>query len=69
MIRNAHYRKIPCYFDDETNEIIGRNWIYDLLVDLNIWLDINVFDVEEFPILVECTNEEVEEYNKLQKHD
>ena len=53
MIRNARYRGIPCWFDLETEELIGKNWFYDFLVDINVWLDINVFDVEEFPIWIE----------------
>lgn len=51
--RKAKYRKIPAYFDMETNEIYGRNWLFDKLIDLNIWFDVNVVKVNEFPIEIE----------------
>lgn len=52
-MRRALYRKIPCYFDKETNEIIGRNKFYDILLDIVIWFDLNILQVEEFPIWIE----------------
>lgn len=53
MKKKAKYRSIPCYYDTETEELIGRNWFYDMLVEINIWLDLNIFNVDEFPIWIE----------------
>ena len=33
--KNAHYRNIPAYFNIEESAIEGRNWFYDLLIDIN----------------------------------
>ena len=32
-MKKALYRSIPCYYDEETNEIEGRSWFYDILID------------------------------------
>jgi len=52
-MKKAYYRSIPAYYNLETGELIGRNWFYSLLIDINIWIDINIIQVEEFPILIE----------------
>jgi hypothetical protein len=52
-MKKAKYRGIPCYFNIFTCEIEGRNWFYDLLLDLNIWIDVNIVGVEGFPIIIE----------------
>ena len=52
-MKKARYRGIPAYFDVFTGELKGRNWFYDLLIDVNVWLDVNIFLVEEFPIWIE----------------
>jgi hypothetical protein len=49
----AYYRKIPAYFNPETNELYGRNWFYNLLITINLWVDVNIVQVEEFPIEIE----------------
>ncbi len=51
--KKAYYRSIPAYFNLETNEIKGRNWFYNILISINLWIDINIIEVEEFPIMVE----------------
>ena len=28
-----------CYFNEDTNEVKGTNWVYDKLIDLFIWID------------------------------
>lgn len=40
----AHYRGVPCYFNQITNEIEGRNWIYKILLDQAIWYDMEFGD-------------------------
>lgn len=46
---NAYYYKIPCYYNFETHEVIGRNWFYDILIKIFIVLHV-VFVIEDFPI-------------------
>jgi len=50
--KDAKYMGIPCWFNPETNELIGKNWLYDKLLQLAIWVDINIIMVESFPIKV-----------------
>jgi hypothetical protein len=52
-MKKAYYRGIPAYFDPETNELMGRNVFYDILIDINIWFDVYIVDIEEFPIWIE----------------
>lgn len=58
MKRKAHYRAIPAWFDESTGELEGRNWFYEILIEINVWLDVNVFDVEDFPIWVEVDDDD-----------
>ncbi len=53
MNKKAYYRKIPIYFNPENNQITGRNWFYEILLNINIWIDIKIVGIEEFPILME----------------
>lgn len=57
-MKKATYRSIPCYFDRHTNLLIGRNWFYDLLVRINIWLDYNVLGIEDLPVYIQEDEEE-----------
>ena len=52
-LKNARYRGIPCYWNPINDEIVGKNWLYDLLIDIALWVDINVINVDEFPLWVE----------------
>ncbi len=58
MQRKARYRAIPCWFDTTTDELTGRNWFYDILVDINIWFDLNILELDELPIWVEVDEPE-----------
>jgi hypothetical protein len=51
--KNAKYRGVPCWFNPLNNEIKGKNKLYDILIDILVWFDMNVFIVDEFPIWVE----------------
>lgn len=51
--RKAYYRGIPAYFNLLTSDLEGRNWLYDVLIDINVWIDIHIVEVETFPILIE----------------
>ena len=57
-MKRAKYRGIPCFFNLETGDIKGQNKFYDLLLDFMIWLDVHVFEVDGFPVLVEKDNHE-----------
>ena len=56
-MRKAYYRWIPCYYDPMTEELEGRNWFYDFLLDIVLWVDIQVFIVDYFPIYIEDDNQ------------
>ena len=30
----VYYRRIPCYFNPETYELYGRNWFWELCVEI-----------------------------------
>jgi hypothetical protein len=51
--RNASYRGIPCWFNPINDELKGKNKLYEFLLVIMLWIDINIFEVEEFPIWVE----------------
>lgn len=48
----AFYRKIPAYYNESTHEIIGRNWIFDKLIAINVFVDFKLIGIEYLPILV-----------------
>lgn len=52
MVR-AFYRGIPAYFNPFTNELKGRNIVYGLLIDVVLFLDVEVFGIDYFPIELE----------------
>lgn len=56
--KNAKYRGWPCWYDPIDSEIIGKNWFYSIMIDINIWLDVEIFQVEAFPIEIEDEDEE-----------
>lgn len=49
----AKFYGIPVYFQPEENEIIGRNWFYDFLLNRIIIPFILLFGVNEFAIKIE----------------
>lgn len=51
--KKAKYRGIPCYYNEETEELGGRNWFYDILVSINIFLDYEIFLLDELPIWID----------------
>jgi len=51
-MKNAYYRSIPVYFNPDTDDIKGRNKIYDIMLDIAIWFDIDVLGLDYFPIHV-----------------
>ncbi len=53
MKRRGYYRGIPIYFSEYENEIWGRNGFYDALLSVMLWIDIEIFEEEDFPIWLE----------------
>ena len=41
MFKNAKYRGIPCWYNEDIDELEGKNWLYNILIDINIWVDVN----------------------------
>lgn len=41
-MKRAYYRGIPIFYDPCTEDIKGRNWFYEILVDIMLWLDVNI---------------------------
>lgn len=54
----AYYREIPCYFNPLNNQIWGRNDFYEILLQIAIWIDINIVLVDEFPVWIEKDEKE-----------
>lgn len=52
-MKKARYHNIPCWYESATRDLFGRNWFYDVLVDINKWLDVYIFEVEELEIKIE----------------
>lgn len=52
-MKNGTYRRIPVYFNEDTGELVGKNWFYDKLVSLNLWWDVSVLGLEYLPIWIE----------------
>jgi len=46
------YWGIPIYFNPENNEVKGRNWFFDFLISIVVWVDalslciLNAFGIE-----------------------
>ena len=57
--KKALYRRIPIYYNEETTEMIGRNWFYDLLAEINAYIDFYILEIEEVPILIEVEEDEI----------
>lgn len=55
---HAKYRFIPCWFNDFTNDVSGKNKMWNMLLGIVIWIDVNVVGVDEFPLWVEDSQNE-----------
>ena len=51
--RYSELYRIPIWYKEETEEIVGRNWFYDLILDIVVWIDVEIIRIESFDILVE----------------
>ena len=36
-----------CYFNVDTNDVIGTNWFNDKMIELFIWLDVEVLEFND----------------------
>ena len=49
---DAKYMGIPCYYRESDNMIIGRNYFYDIILSIAVWIDINIIGVHSFMIKI-----------------
>ena len=50
--KNARYAGIPCWLNFADNELIGQNWFYDKILSVILFIDINLFLVDGFRIVI-----------------
>lgn len=43
-MKHAKYWGIPCLFNEENNEIVGKNWLFDKLIYFCVWFDMEFRD-------------------------
>lgn len=55
-MKKARYFGIPCYFNPETTDLRGRNKFYSFLLEIALWVDINIIGVEGFVIHIKDEN-------------
>ncbi len=41
-----------CYFNEHTGELEGTNWINNKMIELFVWLDVNLTKNESFAIQI-----------------
>jgi len=61
----THYAKfygVPCYFNEHTSELAGRNRFYEWLLGIMVWIEAN-FPSSEHGFPIEIGNE-LENSNK-----
>jgi len=49
---DAKYRGIPCRFNLTRDELYTDNKFYSVLINVMIWVDVNILFTKEFPILI-----------------
>jgi hypothetical protein len=55
-MKRGYYRRIPVFVKELAGggaEVEGRNWFYNILVDIMLWIDIEIIMVEEFDVWIE----------------
>lgn len=55
-MKKGYYRGIPIWVEFENSlgaEIEGRNWFYDILVNIALWIDVEILMVDGFDVWVE----------------
>lgn len=55
-MKKGFYRGIPVWVNVENSysaEIRGRNWFYDKLVNIMVWIDVEIIMVDGFDIWIE----------------
>lgn len=43
---------VRCYFNENTGDIEGTNWLNQKLIEMFIWIDLNLTDNEMFKIQI-----------------
>jgi len=49
---NAKYRWIPCWYEESSDELFGKNWFYHILFLLYSWYDLVILNKEELDIQI-----------------
>lgn len=50
---NAKFYGIPCFWNNETNNLKGKNWLLDFLLTIAVWIEFKFPTSEDgFPILL-----------------
>lgn len=49
----ARYFGVPIYFNQDTNEIEARTDFHEILLEIALWVDINIIGVTAFKITLE----------------
>ncbi len=57
-LTKVYYKSIPCWYDKKTGELFGKNLFYDILLDIVLWFDINIIEIEDFTIWEEYSEDE-----------
>jgi hypothetical protein len=52
MFKRAKYRGIPCWYNEQTDELRTNNWLYGVLVNINLWVDFQLLGLEKLPIWI-----------------
>ena len=50
--KDASFYGIPCWYNLTTADVIAKNKLCDMLINIAIWIDVNIFLTEEFKIKV-----------------
>lgn len=50
--KDARFYGIPCWYNLTTADVIPKNKLCDMLINIAIWIDVNIFQTEEFKIKV-----------------
>lgn len=53
---HAKYYFIPCWYNQLTDEIWGKNTFWNILLNIVIWFDTTISQKEEFELWVEDWN-------------
>lgn len=60
---HAKFYGIPCYWNDETNNIKGKNFVFDIVLTIAVWIEFEFPTNDDgFPVLI---GKKLEDNNKI----